>query len=177
MVLQTRIEIDTRQNPFKVMRTMPTGLDRYCFKEQREWKNFCDSFDRRLRPYQEIKRKQMLLTIVFAFFSLGIMVGIILRFFLVDDDQLGLILTGSMFAGAFLIFTAQFFLTQALIVKPLENLGIDITAFCNDSSDKWENVQFQYQVVNKCTIFFWKSEMDAWILVTAADPVDMTTIT
>ncbi len=116
----------------------------------------------------------MILSVIFSFLSLGIMVGIVLRFVLVHDDKLGLILTGSLFAGAFLIFTAQFFLTQALIVKPIENLEIDIISFCNDTSDKWDNVQFLYQVANRCTIFFWKFEMNAWIIVTATDPVDST---
>lgn len=173
MVLHTRIEIDTKQMPYKVKRTMPPGLDGY-FKEARDWKNFCDSFDRRLRPYAEINAKKMILSLVFAFLSVGVTVGVVLRFVLVGDDRLGLILTGSLFAAAFFIFTIQFFLTQALIVKPSENLGIDITSFCNETSDKWENVQFQYQVAYKCTVFFWKSEMDAWINVTATDPVDMT---
>lgn len=172
MVLNARIEIDTEDVPYKVNRTMPTFLDSY-FKEEREWKNFCDSLDRRLRPYEEIKAVWMILGILFTLFLLGIIVGIVLRFVLVDDEQLGLILTGSLFAGAFFIFSAYFFLMQALVVKPLQNLGRDITSFCNETSDKWEAVEFQFEISGKCSVY-WDSDFDAWINVTSTDAVDAT---
>lgn len=149
---------------------MPTFLQPY-FKEDRDWTNFCDSLDRRLRPYEEIKAAWMLLGVIFTFFFLGIIVGIVLRFVLVDDEEMGLILTASLFGAAFLVFSAYFFLMQALVVKPLGNLGQDLTAFCQETSAKWDRVDFQFEVSSKCSVY-WDSDFDAWITVTSTDPVD-----
>lgn len=173
MVLDARIEIETKDVPYKVNRNMPTFLEPY-FKEDQEWKNFCDSLDRRLRPYEEIKAVWMILGVVFTFFFLGIIVGIVLRFVLVDDEELGLILTGSLFGGAFLIFSAYFFLMQALVVKPLGKMGQDVMAFFHETSEKWDSIEFQFEVSSKCSVY-WDADFDAWITVTSTDPVDVST--
>lgn len=169
MVLNARIQIETKDVPYKVNRDMPTFLSSY-FKEERDWKNFCDSLDRRLRPYEDIKAVWMILGVVFTLFFLAIIVGIVLRFVLVDDEDLGLILTGSLFGGAFVIFSAYFFLMQALVVKPLSTMGQDVTAFCHETSAKWDSVEFEFQTSAKCSVY-WDSDFDAWVEVVSTDPV------
>jgi hypothetical protein len=171
MVLNARIEIETKDVPYKVSRSMPTFLEAY-FKEERDWTNFCDSLDRRLRPYEEIKAVWMIMGVVFTFLFLGIIVGIVLRFVLVDDEEMGLILTASLFGGAFLIFSAYFFLMQALVVKPLGNMGQDVMAFCQETSAKWDSIEFRFEVSSKCSVY-WDSDFDAWITVTSTDAVDV----
>lgn len=164
-----RIKIETKSVPYKVDRNMPSLLKDY-FKEKRDWRNFCDSLDRRMRPFEDIKAMWMVLGIVFTLLSLGIIVGVILRFALVDDEDQGLILTASLFGGAFIVFSAYFFLMQALVVKPLQTLGQDLMAFCDETSEKWEAVDFQFEVSNTCSVY-WDADFDAWINVTTTDAV------
>ena len=171
MVLNARIDIETKDIPYKVNRTKPTFLEPY-IKGERDWKNFCDSLDRRLRPYEEIKAIWIILGVIFTLLLLGIITGIVLRFVLVDDEELGLILTASLFAGAFIIFSAYFFLMQALVVKPLGIMATDVMSFCHETSEKWDNIEFQFETSSKCSVY-WDSDFDAWITVTSKDPVDL----
>ena len=170
MPLNARIEIETKEVPYKVNRKMPTFLDAY-FHDQRDWTNFCDSLDRRLRPYAEIKAIWMILGVIFTFLFIGIVVGIVLRFVLVDDEDKGLILTASLFGGAFVIFSLYFFLMQMWVVKPLGSMGQDVMAFCQETSVKWDGIEFEFQVSNKCSVY-WDSDFDAWINVTSTGPVE-----
>ena len=112
----------------------------------------------------------MVLGVVFTILFLGIIVGIVLRFVLVDDEDLGLILTGSLFGGAFIIFTAYFFLMQALVVKPLDAMGDDVVEFCNETSAKWDTIEFEFQRSSKCSVY-WDADFDAWINVTTTDAI------
>ena len=169
MGLNARITIKTDELPYCVDRKMPSFLSSY-FEEDRAWKNFCDSLDRRLRPFEEIKAAWMVLGVVFTILFLGIIVGIVLRFVLVDDEDLGLILTGSLFGGAFIIFTAYFFLMQALVVKPLDAMGNDVVEFCNETSAKWDTIEFEFQRSSKCSVY-WDADFDAWINVTTTDAI------
>jgi membrane-anchored glycerophosphoryl diester phosphodiesterase (GDPDase) len=170
MTLNARIMIETDSVPYKVNRTMPTMLAPY-FRGDRDWRNFCDSLDHRLRPFEEIKAMWMLLGVLFTLLSLGIIVGIVLRFVLVDDKDKGLIISGSLFAGAFVVFSAYFCLMQASVVKPLQTLGEDLIDFCNETSEKWETINFEFETSSKCSVY-WDADFDAWINVTTTDAVD-----
>ena len=171
-MLSARIEIETDDVPYKVNRTMPTLLENY-FMEERDWRNFCDSLDRRLTPYEEIKAVWMIIGIVFTVLLIGFIVGIVLRFVLVSDPHLGLILTGSLFGAAFFIFSAYFFLMQAMVVKPLSSMGEDVAIFCHETAAKWDSIEFRFEVSSKCSVY-WDSDFNAWITVTSTDPVDAT---
>lgn len=170
MGLNARINIRTDEVPYRVDRKMPTFLDEY-FPTEQDWLNFCDSLDRRLRPFEEIKAVWMILGVVFTFFFLGIIAGIVIRIVLVDDEDAGLIVTGALFAAAFFIFTAYFFLMQALVVRPMDAMGADVSAFCHETASKWESVNFQFQRSSKCSVY-WDADFHAWINVTSEDPID-----
>eukprot|EP00934_Nitzschia_sp_Nitz4_P005496 Nitzschia sp. Nitz4//scaffold365_size14809//13653//14177//NITZ4_008915-RA/size14809-processed-gene-0.1-mRNA-1//1//CDS//3329549292//5486//frame0 len=170
MVLNARIEIKTDKLPYKVERKMPSFLEPY-FPEDRDWRNFCDSVDRRLRPFEEIKAVWMILGVVFTFLFIGIIVGIVLRVVLVDDDHTALLVTGSLCGAAFLIFTAYFFLMEALVVRPLDAMGANVTDFCHLTAEKWDTVEFQFERSSKCSVY-WDADFNAWINVTSMDSVD-----
>ena len=143
------------------------------YVEDQSWKNFCDSLDRRLQPFEEIKAVWMILGVVFVLLILALIAGVICRFILVDDEELGLILTGVIFAAIFLIFSAYFFLMQGLVVKPLDAMGEDITQFCEEMSSQWEGVEFLFERSGKCSVY-WDADFDAWINVTleSKKPID-----
>jgi hypothetical protein len=170
-MLKPRIDVETDEIPYKVDRKMPTMLEKY-FPEKRDWKNFCDNLDRRLRPYEEIKAAWMVIGVVFTLLVLGVIAGIICRFLLVDDDDVGLILIGSLFGGAFLVFTAYFFLMHYLVVRPLDDLGQDVNQFCEKTTSEWDNVELRFERSKSCSVF-WDSDFKAWIDVVSEDTVEL----
>jgi hypothetical protein len=113
----------------------------------------------------------MVLGVVFTLCSIGIIVGIVLRFVLVDDEDKGLILSASLFGSAFVVFSAYFFLMQALVINPLQTVGHDVTDFCHETSEKWEAISFEFEFSNKCSVY-WDTDFDAWINVSSTNPVD-----
>ena len=170
-MLNARIEFQTEELPYKVKREMPSLLEPY-FKEDSEWMVFCDRLDLLLQPYEDIKASFMVVGVCFVCLCLGVIAGLICRFLIVDDEDVGLILSASIFAGMFVIFTCYFFLMQLWVVRPLDALSQDMDAYCNEIAAKWPSVEFQFQRSKKCSIY-WDSDFDAWINVTDSEPADL----
>jgi hypothetical protein len=172
-MLNARIEFQTDELPYKVKRKMPSLLQPY-FTEEDDWMIFCDQLDKRLRPYEEIKASWMILGVAFVILLLGLMAGIFCRFFVVDDDHVGLILSGSLFGGVFVVFTGYFFLMHLWVVKPLDVLSQEINEYCKKIATTWANVEFRFERSKSCSIF-WDSDFSAWINILASEPVDLDT--
>jgi hypothetical protein len=172
-MLNARIDIETKESPYKVNRSMPTMLQPYFTPMgEEDYQELCDKLDQLLEPFEEIKAVWMILGIVFTILFLGIIVGIILRFVLVDDADLGLILAASLFGAAFFIFTAYFFLMHLFVVKPLDLLALEINVFCEETARKWEGVELRFERSKSCSVF-WDADFQAWINVTSTDAVDL----
>ena len=141
------------------------------FPGDRDWVNFCDSLDRRLRPYDEIKDRWKSLSYAFLCCTLCLIVGIVLRFVLVENEDTRFYVTCALFGSTFLVYSVYFFLMQALVVKPRQDLRGDLMDFCDDLSKKFEPVMFQFEVSGRwCTIFM-DSDFSALIHVTSTDPM------
>jgi len=172
MTLSARIYIDSDTVPYKVKRRMPTMLAPY-FPGDRDWTNFCDSLDRRLRPFEEIKARWIVLGVLFTVAMIGVLVGIFIRFRLpvVEESDLEIIVSSSLAGSTFLAFTLYYFFMQAWVIHPLKDLGDDLTKFCQELSEKWEMVEFEFQQSPRCTVY-WDSNFDARINITVSEPVD-----
>ena len=170
MTLSAKIHIQTDSIPYTVYRRMPPVLTEL-FPGDRDWVNFCDSLDRRLRPYDEIKDRWKSLSYAFLCCTLCLIVGIVLRFVLVENEDTRFYVTCALFGSTFLVYSAYFFLMQALVVKPRQDLRGDLMDFCDDLSKKFEPVMFQFEVSGRwCTIFM-DSDFSALIHVTSTDPM------
>jgi hypothetical protein len=121
-MLNTRIEIETKEFPYKINRKKPTFLESY-FEENIEWIIFCDNLDHRLQKFPEIKAKWMILGVVFTLFIIGIVIGIALRYTIVKDDEIRLILSRFLFGGGFIVVTTYLCLIQKLVIKPLDRVS------------------------------------------------------
>jgi hypothetical protein len=114
----------------------------------------------------------MVLGVAFVFLLLGLIAGLLCGFFVVDDDHVGLILSGALFGGVFVVFTGYFFLMHMWVVKPLDELSQEINEYCEEVAKKWPNVEFRFERSKSCSIF-WDSDFNAWINVFASEPVDL----
>ena len=168
-MLNARIEIDTATIPYKIKRVKPSFLNPY-FTENIEWIIFCDNIDYRIKSYEEIKAAWMIIGAVFTLLLIGLIVGIICRFILVDDPDLGLVLSGSLFGGLVVLFVAYFCLMKVFVIQRLDLLAQSIDEYCQNTAKQWENVEFRFERSKKSSIY-WDSDFNAWINVISSDAV------
>jgi hypothetical protein len=174
-MLNARIGIDTSGSPYKVNRKRSTILDPF-FPGKNDWFVFCERMDQMLRSYEEIKAVWMILGVLSTVLLLGIVVGIIVSFVLLKDDQKDLLGTvaGCLFAALFVVFAGYFFFMNQWVVKPLNEFADKVNNYCAEIAEKNDNkVEFRFETSRKCTIF-WDSDFKAWIDVTSSEPVDLT---
>lgn len=180
-MLNARIEIDTKTTPYRVRRGerrgQPSLLDPY-FKDKNDWMIFCDRIDLLLDGrggLEEIKATWMLLGVVTTILLLGMVVGIICTFMLVDRTEDSGLLLGCLFGGTFMIFAIYLYLMQMLVVDQLHAFARKVDEYCAElAKKKAQNaVQFRFQRNgNKCTLFF-DRDFQVWIDVSTLDPVDL----
>ena len=168
-MLNSRIEIDTSKLPFKINRKMPTFLEPY-FQERIQWIIFCDNIDVKLEPYEGIKAAWTIIGAIFTLILIGLIAGIAVRFTLVDDANLGNILTGALFGGLVVTFGVYFCLMQAFVMSPLKKLAQSTEEYCDKIAAKSDTVDFKFQRSSKAAIY-WDSDFKAWINVVSTDAV------
>jgi hypothetical protein len=168
-MLNSRIEIDTSEIPYKINRTMPTFLEPY-FQERIQWIIFCDNIDVKLKPYENIKAVWTVIGASFSLVLIGLIVGVVLLFTGIIGDGNKNILTGSLFGGIVVAFCIYLCLMQIFVMSPLKKLADSTEEYCDKIASKWDNVDFKFQRSSKLTIY-WDSDFKAWINVVSSDAV------
>ncbi len=173
-MLNARIAIDTTQSPYKVNRTRPTFLDT-CFSGQNDWFIFCERIDGMLIVFEEIKAAWMVLGVVFTILLLCFLVGIIILFLLVDDNELLGILAGSLFAALLIVLVGYYCLMDRWVLRPLANFADKVDKYCAEISEKNDKkVTFQFERSRNWKLF-WDADFKVWIDVSTSDAVDLRT--
>mmetsp|Transcript_20540 Transcript_20540/g.33022 ORF Transcript_20540/g.33022 Transcript_20540/m.33022 type:complete len:175 (-) Transcript_20540:376-900(-) len=172
-MLNTRIEIDTSDSPYKVNRKRPAILDPY-FIGKNDWFIFCERIDHFLQKFEEIKAAWMVLGVMASLLMIGVIVGIICTFVLVEEKDLLAILAGLMFGACFFVFAGYFCFMDLYVVRPLDDFAKKMDEYCSEISAQSDNkVAFRFGRSRKCTIF-WDADFKAWIDVSTSEPVDLT---
>jgi membrane-anchored glycerophosphoryl diester phosphodiesterase (GDPDase) len=172
-MLNTRIDIDTKQTPYKINRKRPAFLDP-CFPGKNDWFIFCERIDGMMLDFEEIKAVWLLLGVVCTFLLLGIIIGIICVFVLLNDDSdmLG-IAAACLFAALFFVFALYFFLMRVFVLRPLDNFAQEIDDYCAEvAKKKNDKAKFIFDRSRKCTLF-WGSDFKVWIDVSTSEAVDL----
>ena len=174
-MLNSRIEIDTKTSPYKIVRNRPAFLDSY-FPGKNDWFIFCERIDGMLAEFEEIKAMWTVLGVVCTFLLLGCIIGVVCAFALIrDDNNLLGIVAGCLFAALFIIFAWYFFMMKQCVLRPLDNFAQKIDDYCAEISKKNDDkVKFSFDRSRKCTLF-WDSDFKVWIDVSTAEAVDLTT--
>jgi len=158
-------------NPYKVDREVPSILQKH-FENRIRWITFCGNLDRMILPVEEIKSIWMVLGILFSILGLFAIAGIICRYFIIDDDKIGVILTASLFGALFLIFTGYFFLMQCCVISRLDALSMEINEYLQEVTEKWTDIDMHFQRSKSWSII-WDADFKAWIDITSTGPVDL----
>ncbi|KAG7369147.1 hypothetical protein IV203_031890 [Nitzschia inconspicua] len=171
-MLNNRIEIDSTKSPYKVQRKRPAFLDSY-FPDKNDWFIFCERIDGLLVQFEEIKAAWMVLGVACTILLLGLVVGIVVSFVVVEEKDLLGILAGCLFAGLFVVFAVYFFLMDRWVLRPLDTFAKTVDDYCAGISEKnGDKVHFRLERSRMCALF-WDSDFKVWIDVSTSDAVDL----
>ena len=164
IMLNTRIEIDTKSSPYKIHRQRPAFLDPYFAADKNSWFIFCERIDSLLaQQLEEIKAAWLVLGVVCTILLLGLIVGIVVSFVVVDDKETLGIAAGCLFAGLVVVFGGYFFLMSRWVLRPLDAFAQSVDEYCAGVSEK-----------NGNKIHICDSDFKVWIDVSTSEAIDLT---
>lgn len=172
-MLNTRIDVDTTKIPYEVCRKRPAFLDPY-FQGKSDWFIFCERLDGLLVQFEEVKAAWIFLGAICTILLLGLVVGIIISFVVVDEkDRLGVV-AGCVLASLVVVLVGYFLLMKCWVLRPLDTFARQVDEYCAEISKKNdEKVHFRFDRSRKCALF-WDSDFKVWIDVSTPEAIDLT---
>jgi hypothetical protein len=137
-----RAEIDTKNSPFRIDRTVRSSLQNYI--PAAEWTVFCDKIDEALPPMEAASAKLSVYGILFAILYIAIVAGIVCNVVLVDDDRLYATLWIVLVVGDLLVILANFLIYRSLVNKQMNPAGDVIQEICTETSSRLGNISMLY---------------------------------